>query len=68
MKYDVKTLKLAKKGKLKIEWALAHMPVLELIRKRFKKEKTRNIKVIFSTSVPKWVPFLSAGIMRFMPA
>ncbi len=39
MRYDVKDLKLAKKGKLKIEWALEHMPVLKLIRERFRKEK-----------------------------
>ena len=39
MKYDVKNLKLAKKGKLRIEWANEYMKVLELIRKRFKAEK-----------------------------
>jgi len=39
MKYDIKNIKLAKRGKLKMEWALKHMPVLELIRKRFEKEK-----------------------------
>jgi adenosylhomocysteinase len=38
-KYDVKDLKLAKKGKLRIEWAETYMPVLKLIQKRFKKEK-----------------------------
>ena len=39
MRYDVKDLKLAGKGKLRIEWAAIDMPVLDLIRKRFKKEK-----------------------------
>jgi len=39
MKYDVKDLKLAKKGKLRIEWANEYMKVLQLIRKRFKAEK-----------------------------
>ena len=39
MKYDIKDIKLAKKGKLRIEWAEERMPVLKLIRKRFKKEK-----------------------------
>lgn len=39
MRYDIKDLKLSKKGKLKIDWALEYMPVLRLIRKRFKKEK-----------------------------
>lgn len=39
MKYDIKTLSLAKKGKLRIEWASNNMPVLALIRRRFEKEK-----------------------------
>ncbi len=39
MKYDVKDLNLAKKGKLRIEWASEYMPVLELIKARFAKEK-----------------------------
>lgn len=39
MKYDIKDIKLAKKGKLRIEWAQERMPVLGLIKKRFKKEK-----------------------------
>jgi len=39
MSHDVKDLKLAPQGKLRIEWAGRFMPVLELIRERFKKEK-----------------------------
>ena len=39
MKHDVKDLKLADKGKLRIEWANQSMPVLNLIKKRFAKEK-----------------------------
>ena len=39
MKYDVKDLSLAKKGKLRIEWAKKDMPVLKLIEDRFSKEK-----------------------------
>lgn len=39
MRYDVKDLRLAKKGKLRIEWANEYMKVLQLIRKRFKVEK-----------------------------
>jgi len=39
MKYDVKDLKLAKQGRLRIEWAEKNMPVLRLIRERFRKEK-----------------------------
>jgi adenosylhomocysteinase len=39
MNYDVKDLKMAKEGKLKVEWAAEEMPVLALISERFKKEK-----------------------------
>jgi len=39
MKYHIKDIGLAKKGKLRIEWADENMPVLRLIRKRFSKEK-----------------------------
>ncbi|MDD5618799.1 MAG: adenosylhomocysteinase, partial [Candidatus Omnitrophica bacterium] len=39
MKYHIKDISLAKKGKLRIEWAMNNMPVLNLIRKRFEKEK-----------------------------
>ncbi len=39
MKYDIKDIKLADKGKLRIEWANQSMPVLNLIRQRFEKEK-----------------------------
>jgi len=46
MRYDVKNLSLAKKGKLRIEWARNNMPVLALIEKRFRKEKPlRGLKV-----------------------
>ena len=39
MNYDVKDISLAEKGKLRIEWADQNMPVLQLIRKRFKDEQ-----------------------------
>ncbi len=39
VKADVKDLYLAKKGKLKIEWAGEQMPVVKFIQKRFAKEK-----------------------------
>lgn len=39
MDYDVKDINLAEQGKLKIEWAEASMPVLRLIKKRFKREQ-----------------------------
>ena len=36
-KYDVKDINLAKKGKLRIEWAAQEMPVLRSISERFAK-------------------------------
>ena len=39
MKFDIKDLKLAGKGRLRIEWANEYMKVLGLVRKRFGKEK-----------------------------
>ncbi len=38
-KYDVKDISLAAEGKKRIEWADKDMPVLQLVRKRFLKEK-----------------------------
>ncbi len=39
VKNDIKDISLAKKGKLRIEWAAQEMPVLKSIAERFKKEK-----------------------------
>ncbi len=39
MKYDIKDLKLSQEGKKRIEWAERDMPVLNLIKERFIKEK-----------------------------
>ncbi|RKX30763.1 MAG: adenosylhomocysteinase [Candidatus Zixiibacteriota bacterium] len=39
MKHDIADVKLAPKGKLRIEWAEGNMPVLRLIREQFKKTK-----------------------------
>jgi len=39
MDYDIKNIKLAKEGALRIEWANQSMPVINSIRKRFQKEK-----------------------------
>src|SRR3989339_1087744 len=39
MKSDVKDMKLADKGKKRIEWAEREMPVLRLIKERFAKQK-----------------------------
>jgi adenosylhomocysteinase len=46
-KYDVKDINLAKKGKLRIEWAAQEMPVLRSISERFAKEKPlQGIRVV----------------------
>lgn len=43
---DVKDLSLAEKGKLRIEWADAQMPVVSMLRERFRKEKPlKNIVI-----------------------
>jgi len=39
VKHDVKDINLAKKGRLRIEWAAQEMPVLKSIAQRFRKEK-----------------------------
>jgi adenosylhomocysteinase len=39
MEYDIKDLGLAKKGELRVEWAMKSMPVLKLIRRRFERQK-----------------------------
>jgi len=39
MKYDIKDIGLADRGQDRIEWAQQSMPVLQLIRERFKREK-----------------------------
>jgi len=39
VKHDVRDIQLAKKGKLRIEWAAQEMPVLESITERFKRER-----------------------------
>ncbi|MEM4618440.1 MAG: adenosylhomocysteinase [Ignisphaera sp.] len=46
MEYRVKDLNLAPKGKLQIEWAKQHMPVMNLIKKMFEEEKPlKGIKI-----------------------
>ncbi|HSA83461.1 MAG TPA: adenosylhomocysteinase [Patescibacteria group bacterium] len=44
--YDIKDIKLATEGKLKIEWAGKQMPVLETIKQRFSKEKPLKGQII----------------------
>ncbi len=46
MDYDVKDLRLAPQGRMRIEWAEESMPVLRLVRKRFAKERPlRGIRI-----------------------
>ncbi len=46
MRYDIKDLSLASKGRLRIEWANEYMNVLALVRKHFKKERPlKGLKV-----------------------
>jgi len=46
MKYDIKDLKLSQGGKKRIEWAAKDMPVLNLIKVRWEKEKSfRGVKL-----------------------
>ncbi|MFH1612267.1 MAG: adenosylhomocysteinase [bacterium] len=46
MKYDIKDRSLASKGKLKIEWAERNMPVLRLLKERFKNKKPlKGVKI-----------------------
>lgn len=42
LRYDIKDINLAKKGRLKIEWAKQGMPVLDSIKERFLKTKPLN--------------------------
>ncbi len=46
MKYQVKDINLAAKGKKKIEWAGQHMPVLKILKQRWQKNKPlRGVKL-----------------------
>ncbi len=47
VKHDVRDINLAKKGKLRIEWAAHEMPVLKSITERFRKDKPlKGIRVV----------------------
>ena len=58
-KYDVKDINLAKKGKLRIEWAAQEMPVLRSISERFAKEKPlKGIRIVACLHVTTETAFL----------
>ncbi len=66
MNYDIADIKLAKKGKLRVEWAREYMPVLSLVKKRFSKEKPlKGIKISaclhVTTETANLVKVLKAG-------
>jgi adenosylhomocysteinase len=64
MKYDIKDIKLAKKGALRIEWAGNEMPVLRLIKERFSKEKPlKGLKVAACLHVTTETGVL-AGVLK----
>jgi len=65
MNYDIKDIKLAGKGKNRIEWAEGFMPVLRTIRARFEKEKPlKGIKL----SACLHVTAETANLMRTLKA
>ncbi len=46
MDYAIKDIKLADKGKKRVDWAFRHMLVLELLRKRYGKDRTfKGLKI-----------------------
>lgn len=65
MKYDIKNIKLAPEGKLKIEWAESEMPVLRLIRGEFlKKKPLKGVRI----SACLHVTSETANLMRTLKA
>ncbi len=64
-KYDVKNIQLAKKGKLRVEWASKDMPVLDLIKQRF--IKTKPLKGI-NIAACLHVTAETANLMRVLKA
>ena len=66
LKHDIKDIGLAKKGKLRIEWAAQEMPVLQTITERFRKERPlRGIRLSaclhVTTETANLVETLKAG-------
>jgi len=65
MNYDIKDIKLAAKGRNRIEWAEQFMPVLRTIRARFEKEKPlKGVKL----SACLHVTAETANLMRSLKA
>src|SRR3712207_2330894 len=54
MNYRIKDISLAENGKVKMDWAESHMPVLVALRKKFEKSKPlRGIKIAGCLHVTK---------------
>lgn len=74
MKYDIKDTKLATEGKKLIEWAKREMPVLDLIKKRFEKEKPfKNVTLgaclhVTSETANLAIALKSGGVKVFLCA
>ncbi|HWR59085.1 MAG TPA: adenosylhomocysteinase [Thermodesulfovibrionales bacterium] len=65
VKHDVRDLNLAKKGRLRIEWAAHEMPVLKSIAERFRREKPlKGIRVVACLHVTTE----TAGLMEALKA
>lgn len=65
MKYEIKDIKLASKGKKRIEWAEHDMPVLRNIKEEFKKKKPlKNVSI----SACLHVTSETANLMRTLKA
>ncbi|MDI6739605.1 MAG: adenosylhomocysteinase [Candidatus Edwardsbacteria bacterium] len=65
MNYDIRDIKLAGKGKTRIEWSESFMPVLRTIRARFEKEKPlKGVKL----SACLHVTAETANLMRTLKA
>jgi adenosylhomocysteinase len=64
MNYDIKSIKLADKGRLRIEWAGKNMPVLGLIKERFSKERPlKGLKIAACLHVTTETGVL-AGVLK----
>ncbi|MCC6045274.1 MAG: adenosylhomocysteinase [Ignisphaera sp.] len=65
MSYKVRDLSLAEKGKIQIEWASKHMPVLNMISKEFSEEKPlKEVRIAAVLHVTKETAVLVKTLMN----
>src|SRR5215212_6402339 len=63
--YDIADIKLADKGRFRMQWAAKEMPVLDLLEERFKKEQTfKGIRLAAAMHVTSE----TANLMRILIA